>query len=274
LSVGHRAGLAGLLTLWSRGAPALQDQAALPALTLLALIAVPELNIEARTALEARLTAQADLTEQRLPLDLSLMLLVAMLVGLASAWRSLKPGQYPAVWAAAAALIAPLAGLALDFVWDARTLLGAWPWALHALALAALMVAQAARFARVDGAVRLRTALFTVSALACLAFALTVLLTEAALTLALAAVVVSAAALDRRFDLPQMTGFIAAGIVALGYRLVIDPGLDWAIGAPVLEMLAAYGGTLAALLAALWLCMLRPRPSARVFLESAAWSVA
>ncbi|ASP23155.1 membrane protein [Antarctobacter heliothermus] len=274
LSVGLSAGLAGLLILWSRGAPALQDQAALPALTLLALIAVPELNIEARTALEARLTAQADLTEQRLPLDMSLLLLVATLVGLASAWRSLKPGQYPAVWAAAAALTAPLAGLALDFVWDARTLLGAWPWALHALALAALMVALAAHFARVDGAVRLRTALFTVSALACLAFALTVLLTEAALTLALAAVVVSAAALDRRFDLPQMTGFIAAGIVALGYRLVIDPGLDWAIGAPVLEMLAAYGGTLAALLAALWLCMLRPRPSARVFLESAAWSVA
>ncbi|SNS99851.1 DUF2339 domain-containing protein [Antarctobacter heliothermus] len=278
LSVGLSAGLAVLLILWSRGAPALQDQAVLPALTLLALIAVPELNKEAQTALDARLTAQADLTEQRLPLDLSLLLMAATLVGLASAWRSLKPGRYssvwPSVWAAAAALIAPLVGLALDFVWDARTLLGAWPWALHALALAALMVAQAARFARIDGAVRLRTALFTVSALACLAFALTVLLTDAALTLALAAVVVSAAALDRRFDLPQMTGFIAASIVALGYRLVIDPGLDWAIRAPVLEMLAAYGGTLAALLWSLWLCTLRPRPSARVFLESAAWSVA
>lgn len=274
LAVGLSTGLAMLLILWSRRAPALQDQAALPALTLLALIAMPELNAAGRTALQARLTAQAGLTEQPLPLDLSLLLLAATLVGLMSAWRSLKPGHYPAIWAASAALIAPLAGLALDFVWDARALLGAWPWALHALALAGLMVAQAARFARVDGAVRLRTALFTVSALACLAFALTVLLTEAALTLALAAVVVSAAALDRRFDLPQMTGFIAAGIVALGYRLVIDPGLDWAISAPVLEMLVAYGGTLVALLASLWLCTLRPRPSARVFLESAAWSVA
>ncbi|WP_417210762.1 DUF2339 domain-containing protein [Antarctobacter sp.] len=274
LSVGLATGLAILLTIWSRGAPALQDQAALPALTLLALIALPELNAAGRAALDARLAAQEGLTEQRLPLDLSLLLLAATLVGLASAWRSLKPGRYPAVWAAAAALIAPLAGLALDFVWDARALLGAWPWALHALALAALMVALAARFARADGAVRLRTALFTVSALACLAFALTVLLTEAALTLALAAVVVSAAALDRRFDLPQMTGFIAAGVLALGYRLTFDPGLDWAIDVPVLEMLAAYGGTLVALLAALWLCTLRPRPRARVFLESAAWSVA
>jgi len=71
-----------------------------------------------------------------------------------------------------------------------------------------------------------------------------------------------------------MTGFIAAGIIALGYRLVIDPGLEWAVDVPVAEMLAAYGGTLVVLLAALRLGRTRPRPRARVFLESAAWSVA
>lgn len=267
------AGLASLLTLWSRGAPALQDLPALPLLTLLALVSVPELSLAAFEALDARLGAQEELTEQRLPLDLTLILLAAVVCGLAAAWRSLQPGRFAAVWAAVAALFAPVTGLLLEFTWGASGVLGAWPWALHALALAVLMTGLAARYARVDTETRLRTALATVSALACIAFALTVLLTDAALTLALAAVVVSAVALDRRFDLPQMTGFVAAGIVALGYRLLVDPGLDWATSAPVLEMLAAYGGTLAALLLSLWLEQARPRPRARVFLESACWSV-
>ncbi|MBY6112883.1 DUF2339 domain-containing protein [Mameliella alba] len=273
LSAGLTAGLGTAMVLWSRGAPALQDQAALPVLTLLALIAGPDLNTAMQDSLTARFIAGQELTEQRMMMDFTLILLAAVLTGLAAAWRSLQPGGYPALWAGAAALIAPLAGLALEFGWQPAMVIGAWPWALHALALAALMVAKAARFARADKEDRLRPALATVSALACIAFALTLLLTSAALTLALAAVVVSAAALDRRFDLPQMTGFIAAGIVALGYRLVFDPGLDWAFGAPVLEMLATYGGTLAALLSALWLGLTRPRPRARVLLESAAWSV-
>lgn len=274
VSVTLSTGLALLMTFWSARAPALQDQVALPALTLMALVAIPDLNGPVRDALGARLAAQVGLTEQRMPLDLSLLLLAAALIGLASAWRSIKPGHHSAVWAAAAALIAPLVGLALDFVWDARAVLGAWAWALHALALAGLMVAQAARFARIDGKAPLRAALFSVSALACIAFALTVILTQAALTLALAVVVVSASALDRRFDLPQMTGFVAAGVVALGYRLMFDPGLDWAFDAPVLEMLATYGGTLVALLAALWLSQSRPRARVKVLLESASWSVA
>ena len=272
LSLSLASGLAVALTLWSRGAPALQELAALPVLTLLALIGAPDLNAPAQDALTARFIAGQELTEQRMMMDFTLILLAAVLPGLAAAWRSLQPGGH-AAWAAAAALIAPLAGLALEFGWRPTMIIGPWPWALHALALAALMVAKATRFARADATDRLRPALATVSALACIAFALTVLLTDAALTLALAAVVVSATALDRRFDLPQMTGFVAAGVLALGYRLVIQPGLDWALEAPVFEMLAAYGGTLAALLGALFLGQSRPRPRAQVFLESAAWSV-
>lgn len=267
------AALAGLLIFWSRRAPALQDLAALPALTFLALVGSPDLNSPVLDAVIGVLSEQEGLTEQRMPLDISLALLASALMGLTAFWRSLKPGQFGAVWATGAVLIAPLAGLALEFAWSASTRLGDWPWALHALALAGLMVLKATVFSRADGDSRLRPALATVSALACIAFALTLLLTEAALTLALAAVVVSAAALDRRFDLPQMTGFIVAGILALGVRLVLDPGLDWATEAPVLEMLAAYGGTLLALLAALGLLFGRDRPRARVFLESAAWSV-
>ncbi len=273
VSAGLTAALAVLMIVWSRRAPALQDLSALPVLTFLALIGSPALNSPVVAALARVLNDQEGLTEQRMPLDITLVLLAAVVMGLAAFWRSRKPGQYAQVWAAAAALVAPMAGLTLEFTWAASDRLGTWPWALHALALAALMVFKAAAYARTDGDNRLRAALATVSALSCIAFALTLLLAQAALTLALAAVVVSAAALDRRFDLPQMTGFIVAGIIALGFRLVLDPGLDWATDAPVLEMLAAYGGTLLALLAALWLTLGRERPRARVFLESAAWSV-
>lgn len=273
VSAGLSAALATLLILWSRGAPALQDLAALPVLTFLALVGAPELNATVTGALAEVLIEQEGLTEQRMPLDVTLVLGAATVIGLAAFWRSLQPARFGAVWAGAAALIAPLTGLALEFTWNASAQLGDWPWALHALALAALMVVKATVFARKDGQARLRAALATVSALACIAFALTLLLTQAALTLALAAVVVSAAALDRRFDLPQMTGFIVAGILALGYRLIVDPGLGWGFDAPVLEMLAAYGGTMIALLAALALLLERDRPRARVFLESAAWSV-
>jgi uncharacterized membrane protein len=274
LSLGLAFGLAGLMALWSRGAPALQDQTAVPLLLALLLIALPELSAQGLQSLETRIAAQAGLTEQRMPWDITLIVLAAVATGLVCAWRSLQPGRFPAVWAGAAALFAPLVGLALEFTWGATDKQGPWIWALHALALAAVMTGLALRFAQTDGAQdRLRTAFATVSALACIAFALTVLLTASALTLALAVVVVTATALDRRFDLPQMTGFIATGIVALGYRLTFDPGLDWAIIAPMPEMLLAYGGTLAVLLAALWLAQKRPRPRARVLLESAAWAV-
>lgn len=98
-------------------------------------------------------------------------------------------------------------------------------------------------------------------------------LTTTALTLALAATVLAASALDRRFDLPLMEVYVAAGVVGLGYRLVIDPGLVWAENAPLWEVLLSYPGTVAALLAAL-VVLPSARTRARVFLESGAWSAA
>ncbi|WP_370314179.1 DUF2339 domain-containing protein [Sagittula sp.] len=263
--------LGAALALWSHKAPGLQDLAALPAAATLLLLLAPELNRAVLTALFATLDAQEGLTEQRLPLTVTLAMLAPLVLTLAAALRSLKGDPFKAHWAAAAALIAPLGGLALEVTWQPATLIGAWPWALHALALGGLMTALAARFARIDGTDRLRAALATLSALACLAFALTVILTDAALTLALAATVLAAAALDRRFDLAPMTGFITAGIAALGYRLLADPGLDWAVEVGFAEMFLTYGGTLAALLAARAL-LPEARSRAKLFLESAAWS--
>lgn len=262
--------LAAVLILWSGRAPGLADMAAMPAATLLALIALPDLHHAARMSMLAGIEAVAEQTETRMVMEPSWLFAMALALTLLAAWRSLATERHPVFWAGAAALLAPLAGLALELSWAPAKTIGAWPWALHALALAAIMTLLAERFARRDGEDHMRAALATLSALATLAFACTVLLTSAALTLALAVTVCVAAVLDRKFLLPPMQYFIMAGVVALGYRLGYDPGLDWATRAPVLEMLAAYGGTCLLLFAAL--LVLPDRPKARVFLESAVWA--
>lgn len=234
--------LAALFILWSGRAVALADLTALPALTLLALIALPELSQPVQSAMSARATELAEQTETRMPLEITALFGMGLLLTLIAAWRSLRCAHHPLAWAGFSTLIAPLTGLALELSWQPAQSIGAWPWALHALGLAALLTLLAERYGHRDGADRLRPALAGIAALASLAFACTVLLTSAALTLALATTVLAAAALDRRFQLPPMEYYILAGVVALGYRLGFDPGLDWATSAPVFEMLTAYGG--------------------------------
>lgn len=264
------AGLAGLFILWARPAPGLQDAAALPAVCLLAIMLVPEVHAPLRDGLTDRAARLEGQTETRMALEITWLFAQAVGLSTLAAWRSLRGPAHPVPWAGAAALFAPLAGLALEVSLTPALRIGEWPWALHALTLAALMTLLAERFARADGAPGLRTALAVISALAALAFAFGVLLTSAALTLALGATVVAAAALDRRLNLPQLGLYVVAGVLGIGYRLGLDPGLDWAMRAPILEMLAAYGGTTLLLLAAL--ALLPERPRARVFLESAAWA--
>jgi uncharacterized membrane protein len=200
---------------------------------------------------------------------------IAAIVSALAAWRSLSKGNYPIIWALVAAVYAPMIAMILEMVWTPSNVIGAYPWALHGAALAAFMVFWAERFARVDGPEkRLRMSFFVLSALACISFAFVMILSSAALTVALAVTVVAAAALDRKYNLAPMSLFIAAGIVTLGYRLVADPGLDWAMhGAAIPELLLAYGGVLAALIASLWLLRGKDRPTANIMLDSAAWSV-
>ncbi|MGH1415485.1 MAG: DUF2339 domain-containing protein [Pelagimonas sp.] len=269
-------GLTLLFTFWSRTAPALQDHTLFPALTLLALLGLPGINGPVQQALTDVLAAQDGQTETRMPWTITWLLFAAILPSIFAAWHSLKNGPFATAWAGGAVLLAPLAGLTLELSWQPTTTIGAWPWAFHALALAALMTAMATRFAatdNTDNTGKIRTSMAVISALASLAFAVSVVLFDAALTLALAATVVAAAALDRRFNLSLMGLYISAGIVALGIRLVFDPGLDWGFDAPLMQMLAAYGGTLVALCISYWLLMPMVRPRSKVFVESAIWSV-
>lgn len=159
----------------------------------------------------------------------------------------------------------------LELLWEPATVIGTYPWALHVMGLAAGMVGLALRFAARDGAEKRRVAHATLAALSLIALALFLILSAVALTLALAVLLVVAAALDRRFRLPEMGLFIQVGIAVLSWRLLIDPGLDWAgEEGPIWQVILAFSGPIAALVAVLMLLRALERPMTKAVVESAA----
>jgi len=260
------------VAVWADRAEALEDLASLPALGLVAVALVQALHGgDVWRGFQATLFAPEGTP---VPQDPILFVALAALASLAAAWRSRRGARWPVAWAAGAALTAPATLAALEALWRPADVLGAYPWALTATALAAMMTALALGFARVDGANKARAAGFVLAALALIAFATSLILTETALTLAFAVVTLAAAALDRRFTMPPLGAAVQAGAVLLGWRLVIDPGLPWAEFAPYWELVLGYGGAVAGLAAAL--AILRPleRPKTVMVAESAAWSLA
>ena len=266
------AGLSALLVVWSLKARALQDLALIPLFGLVLSIGWQPVWSGVRKAY----SAVDDIgSETAFPMTATALVGIGLILSALAAWRSLSKGSYPMICALIAAVYAPLIAMVLEMIWSPSIVIGAYPWALHGAALAAFMVFWAERFARADGPEhRLRMSFFVLSALASISFALVMILSSAALTVALAVTVVAAAALDRQYNLVPMTLFIAAGVVTLGYRLIADPGLEWAMDdATNFEILLAYGGVLAALIASLWMLRNKERATANIMLDSAAWSV-
>lgn len=266
------AGLTLALLTWASNARALQDLTVLPAVGLMWFVLIHgwDYGVVARRFAET----YAETAEADAPWAVTLLVALGALISVLAAWRSFRATEYPAIWAGGAAVFAPGLAIALELGWHPAEVIGAYPWALHAVALAVMMVILAARFAQVDGENRLRAALVTLSALSCLTFACVIVLSSAALTIAFVALIVTAAVLDRRFDLPPMGWFIWAGVFTVTLRLVLNPGLDWADAAPVAEMTLVYATATIGFLGA-W-AILRPlnRPVVALLLESAAWATA
>ncbi|MEX0276669.1 MAG: DUF2339 domain-containing protein [Ruegeria sp.] len=263
-------GLTLALILWAHKAEALQDATLLPAIGLIWFVLAHGLDDGA--AFRRFADTYSETPEADYPWVITLLVGLAALITVCSAYRAFSGGRLGVVWAAAAAVFAPVLAIAIEIGWRPADVIGAYPWALHAVALAVLMVGLAERFARIDGEDRLRPALATLSALSCLTFACVIVLSSAALTIALAAAVVVAAALDRKFTLPPMSWFIWVGVFSVTVRLVLNPGLEWADTAPIAEVLMAYGGSAIGFIVA-WV-LLKPleRPVASLLLESAAWA--
>ena len=263
--------LALALLLWAEKAPGIGDLAVLPTLAFIARLASDAVNYRPISREFSALAIELRAPETSAPMTVTTLLAMAVAISLGFAYRALKSqGLQGIAFGLGAVLVAPVAAAGLELFWNPSPVLGAYTWALHVIALAALMVLLTLRFAKIDAPDLRRTAHATLSALSLIALALFLVTSSSALTLALAVLVLAAAALDRQFLLPEMGLFVQAGVAVLGYRLLIDPGINWALWAGLGAVLITYLGVIGALIAAIYL--LRPvgRPIAMGVMESAA----
>lgn len=270
-------GLLGLMLaafcLGTRAAPALEDLPLVPAAAALCLVALEAVG---RGPVWSAFQAAAErLPETPVPLAATILMAGGAVVSwLFHARMRTADAPVPAIlWALAAAVAGSMLALLLELLWQPGGVIGGYVWALHLMAMAALMVWFATRVR--GGEVALRAALFAGAALVLVTLALFVMLSKAALTLALAVMVLASALIDRRFDLPLLGGLAQVGVAVIGYRLVIDPGLVWAVQqATPADVLLAHAGPLV-LLGAAWVVMqARAQGATRVVIESALWSIA
>lgn len=204
------------------------------------------------------------------PIEVTLLIAMAVAISAAAAWRALRKQDWllDLIYGLTAVLTAPVAIAILELLWSPAPIIGLPFWATHIIGVAALMTWLATRFAAVDMGDMRRTAYATLSALSLVALALFLMTTATALTLALAVLILVAASLDRRFNLAEMGLFIQIGVAVLTYRLLIDPGLDYALDASIPPVLLSFVGSIAAMIAARRI--IPQRPLTHAVLESAA----
>lgn len=266
------AGLALAFTLWAAGARGMADLAALPTAAFLA-----RLMTEAWSGTGPFTTPlPPELPEDPYPPPEPLFwLLIALtaLIGAGFALRAIwnKGGEraHGVIWGFAAVALPSTVLVWLELVWRPwQPGLDPWHWALVVMAHAAAATLLALTFARIDAPDRRRTAHAALAALCLIALALFVLTSAAPLTLALTVLVVAAAGLDRRFDLPEFGLFIMLGLAVLIYRLGVDPGIVWALEGPLAQVAIAHLGAIAGIAAA-WVALApRDRKLTRLALES------
>lgn len=264
--------LLAMALIWMRNALALADVTLVPlAGMLLLLIQQAELSGPVWVTWHE---AANRLPETAAPWTVLILLAIGIVVSLLLAWRSALTPAYPVVWAMAAAAFAPAVVAVLEVYWTPARVIGASTWAWQVVLAGGIMVVLAERFGRIDGDNRQRPALFTLAALTMISLALMLLLSDTALTLALAAMVLAAVALDRRFNMAYLGIFVIVGTGVCGWRLVFDPGIFWGIEAPFLQVLAAYGGSVLLIGAAWVLLKGRDRPKTFAVVDAAFWSFA
>lgn len=263
--------LMGMAVIWFKGAVALRDTVVLPPLAFL-FVLVSQSNFIGSLYLAFK-AGRHRLPEAAPPWDVTIIVAMALVGSGLVYWRGFKEKEYRLIWAGGAALFAPLVLATLEIWWQPVAVLGQGLWAWHAMAVAIAMTALAVHVARLDGTDRRRAAIFALSAMVMISFALMVMLSQAALTLSIAVMVLLAALIDRQLDLKLLSVFVQVGGVITSYRLVVDPGVLWAHDAPLLEFIAAYGGAIG-LFAITWVLLkARGRKAAIVVMESTVWTL-
>lgn len=256
-------------TLWFRSAPALQELALLP--PVLFIIVIVDQAFSFGTLFRSFVDPIHLQPEAARPTEVTVLAAIALAGSALAHWRGLFRTSTTHLWSAGAALFAPLVLVVLELFWSPSPILGAGWWAGHAMIVAAAMVLFAGQTARRDGEDHQRTALYALAAMTVISMALILVLSSTALTLALGAMVLGAALVDARLNLRPVTVLIFAGAAVTTWRLIIDPGIDWADDAPLWEVLLAYLGSAALYAAATMTLKQRQRTASLITAESTFW---
>ncbi|WP_095588602.1 DUF2339 domain-containing protein [Actibacterium ureilyticum] len=220
--------LCAAVTLWLTEAPALEDLALAPAaaflvgLALHALLGGPLFDLWVATDQRP--------PESPLPKTLWLLLVGGVAITVLGFLRLRRAQASQPYWALAAATVLPAALLTAEFLWEPAYILGRYPWALTAMAAAALMVTLTERRARMGGdGAALQSGFFAATAILMIALAFFVMLTKAALTLALSVLLIAVILIERRWPMPPLRWIFHLGTAVIAWRLLADPGVSWAL---------------------------------------------
>jgi uncharacterized membrane protein len=260
-----------MAAIWMRGARALGDLVILPMLGLPLVLWLEMANNG--MVFQAWVAAAHRLAEDPAPWTGTAVMLVGLIGTLILAWRAYFGAPYRNLWSFGAAIFAPVVVVVFELFWQPGLVLGANIWASYVIGLAAVMVVLAQIFARSDGEDRTATAYFTLAAMVMISLSLMLLLSAAALTLALGVMVLGAVLLDRQYNLPALSVFVVIGTGVVSWRLVVDPGVDWALETRLWEVSAVFTAILLMLWAARYLLRASPRRKTFGVLDGAFWSL-
>jgi uncharacterized membrane protein len=270
-----------IAAIWFRPAPGLTDLALLPPLVFVAALGLqaigngPLLAPGAVAAIPG-LPESAARPDHGPPARIAVLVAGAAIASAIAAWRGIAAGPFRLWWSAGAAVFAPAVLVILHLgwapaAWFARH--GDGVWALHVIAVAVAMVLFAERTARADAGTSRRVAGFALAAITLVAFALGLVLGPVPLTLAMGAMALAAALLDRRFDMDLLGLFIAGGTLLIYWRLGLPAGILTATRAPLGDVAIAYGGIVALLGATALTLRRRRRWRVRAGVEAAGWTL-
>jgi uncharacterized membrane protein len=249
---------------WNREAPALIDLPLLAPAALLLLVYDQGIGYGTlAVAFDTELPP-----ESPWPKHVTILWLIAVGVSTIAFWRSQTAEIFKLEWTTGAAVYAPLTLIIFEIWWRPALLIGDGVWAFHAMAVAALMALFTERAGRQDADDRRRAGIFALASMTMIAFALILMLSETALTIALTVMVLGAVALDRWQKLPALTVFVQIGLAVVTWRLVLDPGLLWAMDAPMWEIWMVNAPVIVQLLAAWYLLDKTAHPKTRAVLET------
>lgn len=235
------AGLFAAVCAWSGRSENAPGLAVFPVLGLIGVVLVSDPLLLADSQVPAGPFSSAGTVRGLVRVSLGAMIASSVVMSLLSAWRAARAaGRARVFWGIMAAAVAPGVMGILEMTGAPSAVFGDWVWACVVMAVAALAVLLAERAARIDEPGRILLSSAAVAALSLVALALFVLLTEAALSLALSVLVVSACFFDWRFDLRPMSWFVQFGVAVLVYRAVVDPGLSWGRDLSVMQVVVAY----------------------------------